>query len=510
MVTSRLVLVLGDQLSATLSALETADKERDVVVMAEVRDEASYVGHHKKKIAFIFASMRKFAQSLQDDGWQVAYGRYDDSATSRSICGELMRRHEECGAEGVIATQCGEWRLRQALEDCPLGIRILPDDRFIATREDFSDWAEGRKSLRMEYFYREMRRKTGLLMDGDAPEGGRWNFDSENRKPARGDLFMPVPMRHEPDEITEEVLDLVEAEFPENFGNLRPFWFATDGTAAKRAISKFMREALVSFGDHQDAMLTGERFLYHSVLSIYLNAGLLDPLDLCRRAEAEYREGRAPLNAVEGYIRQILGWREFVRGIYDREGPAYTSRNHLAATRDLPGFYWDAGTEMTCVREAVSQTLEDAYAHHIQRLMITGNFALLAGVEPAQVHAWYLEVYADAYEWVEAPNTIGMSQFADGGLLSSKPYASSGNYIDRMSDYCADCSYDVKLRSEDGACPFNALYWDFLVRNREKLGQNPRMGQMYRTWERMTDGSRKATLARAKDLLDRLDRGERL
>ncbi|WP_424932487.1 cryptochrome/photolyase family protein [Amaricoccus macauensis] len=510
MVAPRLVLVLGDQLSPGLSALRAADKDRDVIVMAEVRDEASYVGHHKKKIAFIFSAMRHFAQDLEADGWRVAYSRYDDPETSRSICGELMRRHSEFEANGVLATECGEWRLRQALEACPLAFDILPDDRFIASTKEFHAWAEGRKSLRMEYFYREMRRKTGILMDGEDPEGGKWNYDSENRKPAKQDLFMPSPMRHEPDAITEEVLDLVEREFPDNLGHLRPFWFATDAIAAKRAASKFMREALPSFGDYQDAMLTGERFLYHSVLSVYLNAGLLDPLDLCKRAEDAYRDGNAPLNAVEGYIRQILGWREFVRGIYDMEGPDYTSRNHLGATRDLPGFYWDAETDMTCLREAVTQTMEEAYAHHIQRLMVTGNFALIMGAEPVQVHQWYLEVYADAYEWVEAPNTLGMTQFADGGLLGSKPYASSGKYIDRMSDYCGTCAYDVKKRSEENACPFNSLYWDFLDRNREKLEGNPRMAQMYRTWDRMKDESREATRGRAAQLMQKLEQGERV
>jgi deoxyribodipyrimidine photolyase-related protein len=431
----RLVLVLGDQLTPTLSALRAADRGRDVVVMAEVADEATYVNHHVKKIAFLFSSMRKFAAELEGAGWRVAYGRLDDPDTSRSICGELMRRHEEFGADGVISTRCGEWRLRAALDACPLTIETLPDDRFLCPPEAFAAWAEGRKALRMEYFYRDMRRRTGLLMEGDGPAGGRWNFDHDNRKPARSDLFMPEPLRTEPDEVTEGVLSMVEARFPRGFGRLRPFWFATDRPGAEAAAAHFMAHALPHFGDFQDAMLEGERFLYHSILSMYLNAGLLDPLDLCRRAEAEWRAGRAPLNAVEGYIRQILGWREFVRGIYDREGPEYVRRNALGATRALPGFYWDAETEMACVRAAVTQTIEEAYAHHIQRLMVTGTFALLAGVDPFEVHEWYLGVYADAYEWVEAPNVIGMSQFADGGLLGSKPYAASGAYIDRMSDH---------------------------------------------------------------------------
>lgn len=510
MVAPRLVLVLGDQLTPTLSALRAADRARDVVVMAEVADEAGYVWHHRKKLAFLFAAMRKFAAGLEAEGWRVAYARLDDPGTPRSICGALMQAHADVGAEGVMATECGEWRLRAALEACPLSIEVLPDDRFIASRAEFAVWAKGRKQLRMEYFYREMRRKTGVLMDGSDPAGGRWNFDAENRKPAKGDLFMPAPMRHAPDDVTVEVLGMVATRFPEGFGDLEPFWFATDATAAKRAAAKYMREALPRFGDYQDAMLAGEKFLYHSVLSVYLNAGLLDPLELCRAAEVEYREGRAPVNAVEGYVRQILGWREFVRGIYDLKGPDYTASNHLGAARALPEFYWSGKTDMACMAAAIGQTREEAYAHHIQRLMVTGNFALLAGVDPREVHEWYLAVYADAYEWVEAPNTIGMSQFADGGVVGSKPYAASGSYIDRMSDHCRGCAYDVKDREGKKACPFNALYWDFLLRNEAALRGNPRMGQMYRTWERMDPARREATRARAADLLARLDAGERL
>ena len=507
----RLVLVLGDQLSPGLSALAAGDPARDVVVMAEVRDEATYVRHHAKKIAFLFAAMRNFAQELRSQGWTVAYSRYDDPETGPSIVSELLRRAEEHGAEEVLSTECGEHRLRAVLANAPIPVRVLPDDRFLCSRSDFEAWAEGRKALRMEYFYREMRRRHGILMDSDAPAGGQWNFDHDNRKPAPADPDPPAPMRHAPDATTEEVLELVERAFPDHPGALRPFWFATDRQGAQRAAAKFFREALPRFGDYQDAMVTGERFLWHSVLSMYLNAGLLEPLDLCRRAEAEWREGRAPLNAVEGYVRQILGWREFMRGIYDREGPDYVRRNHLGATRDLPAFYWDAAaTDMACVKAAVDQTLEEAYAHHIQRLMVTGTFALLAGVDPHQVHEWYLAVYADAYEWVEAPNVIGMSQFADGGLLGSKPYAASGAYIDRMSDHCAGCAYSVKVKRGAGACPFNPLYWDFMHRNRDRLAGNPRMAQMYRTWDRMKDDTKAETLDSAAAILRRLDAGERV
>jgi deoxyribodipyrimidine photolyase-related protein len=317
----------------------------------------------------------------------------------------------------------------------PLPVTLHEDDRFLASHSEFEAWAAGRKQLRMEWFYREMRRKTGLLMEGAQPAGGKWNFDHENRKPAADDLFREPPLTFEPDRTVEEVLALVEARFPDNFGTLRPFRFATDAGEAERALDHFLAHHLRDFGTYQDAMLRGDRYLNHAVISAYMNIGLLDPLEVCRRAEAEWRAGRAPLNSVEGFIRQIIGWREFVRGIYFLQGPNYTSRNALGHTRALPPLYWGAETRMTCLAHAVGQTKAEAYAHHIQRLMVTGNFALLAGIDPAEVHKWYLAVYWDAIEWVEAPNTVGMSQFADGGVVGSKPYVSSGAYIDRMSDY---------------------------------------------------------------------------
>jgi deoxyribodipyrimidine photolyase-related protein len=504
----RLVLVLGDQLSEGLAALDAADRTRDVVVMAEVRDEATYVRHHPKKIAFLFAAMRKFADTLRDAGWDVRYTRLDDPANAGSICGELLRRAEETGAQEVLATEPGEWRLIRALQHCPLKVHLLEDRRFLASHADFDRWAEGRKSLRMEYFYREMRRATGLLMEGTDPAGGQWNFDHENRKPAPDEVATEGPLGFEPDETVSEVLDLVERAFPSNFGRLRPFWFATDRAQALQALDRFVADALPRFGDYQDAMLDNHRFLYHAVISLYLNAGLLEPREVCEAAQAAWRAGHAPINAVEGFIRQILGWREYVRGIYFREGPDYVTRNVLGHARALPAFYWGAETRMRCVAKAVEQTRDEAYAHHIQRLMVTGNFALLAGVEPHQVHEWYLEVYADAYEWVEAPNVIGMSQFADGGIIASKPYVSSGAYISRMSDYCRSCAYSVTKKTGAGACPFNLLFWHFLDRHRARFEGNPRMAQMYRTWDRMDEDRRATVLAEARDFLDRMDAGE--
>ena len=506
---TRLILVLGDQLSPSMAALQAADRDEDVVVMAEVSDEATYVPHHPKKIAFIFAAMRKFAEDLRQAGWTVDYTRLNDPHNSGSITGELLRRAEQRGTSEVIATRPGEWRLVQALEDAPLKVRQLEDDRFICSEAEFRDWADGRKSLRMEYFYREMRKKTGILMEDGKPVGGKWNYDKENRKPA-SQVTYSGPMEFSPDEITEEVLDLVERHFGENFGTLRPFSFATDREGARRALTRFITHALPNFGDYQDAMLEGSATLYHAVISPYINAGLLDPLEVCHEAEAAYRSGEVPINAAEGFIRQILGWREFVRGIYMHEGPDYASRNRLNHRRDLPWFYWSGETDMNCMAHAIGQTRDSAYAHHIQRLMITGNFALIAQINPHQVHEWYLAVYADAYEWVEAPNTVGMSQFADGGVVGSKPYVSSGNYIDRMSDYCKNCAYDVKKKTGEDACPYNLLYWHFLNRHREEFENNPRMAQMYRTWDRMDEGHRATVLKDAERFLARMSRGERV
>ncbi|QGX99257.1 cryptochrome/photolyase family protein [Roseovarius faecimaris] len=504
----RLILILGDQLSETLSALCEADKDTDLIVMAEVTDETGYVPHHPKKIALVLSAMRHFAETLRGDGWQVAYTKLDDEDASRSIVGELMRRGQAHGTTEVLATTPGEWRLIEALNNAPLTVTLLPDDRFVASQSEFESWAEGRKQLRMEYFYREMRRKTGLLMDGDQPEGGKWNYDHDNRKPAKEDMLRSEPMQFTPDAITEEVLDLVEARFSDSFGELRPFWFAVTRGQALRALDHFAKHLLEGFGTYQDAMLTGDRFLHHSVLSPYINLGLLDPLEVCQRVEAEYKAGRVALNDAEGFIRQIIGWRDYVRGIYMLEGPDYPARNVLGHDRDLPWMYWGGETRMTCMREAIAQTRDEAYAHHIQRLMVTGNFALLAGIDPHAVHEWYLSVYADAYEWVEAPNTVGMSQFADGGIIASKPYVSSGNYINKMSDYCGDCAYSVTTKTGEGACPFNLLYWDFLIRHRERFENNPRMANMYRTWDRMDEDRRATVLKDAAAFLARMDAGE--
>ncbi|WP_269584418.1 cryptochrome/photolyase family protein [Roseibium sp. Sym1] len=507
-----LVLVLGDQLTPGLSSLKRADPARDRVLMVEVVEEATYVRHHKKKIAFLFSAMRHFAGELRAAGWQVDYVRLDEDGNTGSFRSEVVRAARRLTPDRIVVTEPGEWRVLEDMRGWsePLGVPvdIVTDTRFLCDLTAFRAWASGRRQLRMEHFYRDMRRRTGLLMEDGKPAGGKWNFDADNRRPAKPDLFMPTPARFEPDRTTQEVLDLVGRRFADHIGDLEPFRFAVTRAQAETAFDHFLESSLADFGTYQDAMLRGEKFLYHSVLSAYLNAGLLDPMALCRKVEAAYQEGRAPINAAEGFIRQILGWREYVRGIYWLKMPGYAGENALDATAPLPGFYWTGNTRMRCMAEAITQTVEEAYAHHIQRLMITGNFALLAGVDPHEVHEWYLAVYADAYEWVELPNTLGMSQFADGGLLGSKPYMSGGNYINKMSDYCGACAYDVRQRTGDRACPFNALYWDFLDRNAHVLRANPRLGRAYASWSRMDADQQAACRRHAAGFRERLAAGE--
>ncbi len=512
MSTKNIILVLGDQLTPTLSSLTAGSPASDVVLMVESQAAASVVPYHKKKLALVFAAMRHFADDLTQAGWTVDYVPLDAPDHSGSITSETARAVKRHRADAVLVTEPSRWQARQALDtladrlSCPL--HILDDDRFLSSHREFADWAEGRKQLRMENFYRDMRRKTGLLMDGDKPVGGKWNFDAENRKPAKGDLFMPAPKRFKPDAVTSDVLALVEDRFPNNFGDLHPFWFGVTAKQAQAAFTKFVKEALPLFGDFQDAMLTDEKYLYHSITAQYLNLGLLHPLEICRQVEIAYRDGHVPLNAAEGFIRQIIGWREYVRGIYWLHMPAYADTNYLEAQKPLPDFYWTGETDLACLRAAITQTKEDAYAHHIQRLMVTGNFAMLLGVAPKEIHKWYLAVYADAYEWVELPNTIGMSQFADGGILGSKPYAASGNYINKMSDYCSSCAYDVKKKTGPEACPFNALYWDFLVRNEKKLAKNPRISRVYRTWNKMSLSKRKEYRDSAASFMARIAKSD--
>jgi deoxyribodipyrimidine photolyase-related protein len=505
-----LIPILGDQLSPAISSLAGADPADSIILMMEVAEETTYVRHHKAKIALILSAMRHHADALRAAGWRVDYVRLDDPDNSGSFTGEIARAIKRHDPAQIIVTEPGEWRVLAAMEAWQslfgVPVEIREDTRFIASHEVFDGWAnDGRKEYRMEFFYREMRRATGLLLDKGKPVGGHWNYDAENRKPGKDAPSPPSLPRYPPDATTRDVLALVAKRFADHPGSIAHFAFAVTAADAAAQQAWFLAHALPNFGDFQDAMVTGEPWLWHSLLSSSINLGLIDPLALCHAVEAEYRAGRAPLNAAEGFIRQIIGWREFIRGIYWHAGPDYTRRNALNATRALPAAYWTGDSKLNCLKQAVGQTLDHGYAHHIQRLMVTGNFALIAGIDPHQVHEWYLAVYIDAYEWVEAPNTVGMSQFADGGMVGSKPYAAGGAYINRMSDYCRGCRYDVKQRTGPDACPLNALYWDFLIRNRDTLGKNVRLAMPYRSWDKFDVATQKEIRGSAAAFLAKLD-----
>ena len=505
---SKLRLILGDQLSPEISSLKDADKSCDIILLCEVFDEAVYVKHHQKKIAFLFSAMRHFAASLSDAGWNVDYVRLDQDGNSHSFSGEVARAVERHAPESVIATFASEWRVLTEMLDwentLPCAVELRDDDRFYCSLDEFATWADGRKQLRMEYFYRELRRKTGILMSGNDPIGGQWNYDAENRGRAPDGLEVPKHTSFVPDDITNEVLSLVEDRFDDHFGKLRPFEFAVTREQAAYVLDRFIAERLPLFGTYQDAMVEGEPFMFHAHIGLYLNCGLLSPQQAIIAAENAYHAGAAPLNATEGFIRQILGWREFVRGLYWLKMPEYAEQNALEAHRPLPAFFWTADTKMNCLKQCVSETRDHAYAHHIQRLMVLGNFALLAGLSPKEVNEWFMIVYADAYEWVELPNVSGMALYADGGVLASKPYASGGAYIERMSNYCRSCHYKVKQKNGEQACPFNYLYWDFLTRHQDRLSGNARMGMMYRTLAKMSDEKRAAILTDSQRFLSEL------
>jgi deoxyribodipyrimidine photolyase-related protein len=501
-------LVLGDQLSLDLSSLQSVDVRNDLIWMCEVWDEATYVKHHKKKIAFLFSAMRHFAKDLKDQGYPVHYTKLDDPQNAGSFRGEIERAIKAHRPDKIIVTHPGESRVLEDVrtweQTFGIPVEILDDTRFLCPLDDFKAWAKDRKTFRMEFFYRDMRRRYNILMNGENPEGGEWNYDAQNRQSAPDHLFIPKPKIFTPDMITQDVMALVANKFSDHFGDLEPFYFAVTRAQALEVLDAFIDERLESFGEYQDAMVTGEPWMYHSHLSFYLNCGLLNPLEVIQKAEQAYRQKKAPLNAVEGFIRQILGWREYVRGIYWLKMPAYAEENYLGASRNLPSFFWTAETKMNCLKQSITETKSNAYAHHIQRLMVLGNFCLLAGIDPRFVNEWYLIVYADAYEWVEMPNVSGMVLFADGGLLASKPYAASGAYIDKMSDYCKGCTYNVKEKNGAKACPFNYLYWDFLDRNRGKLGKNQRLAISYKSLDKMDDEKRKAIQADAKAFFESL------
>ncbi len=499
----QLILVLADQLSDNNPVLADADPQRDVIVMAEVAEEASYVRHNRHKIVLLFAAMRHYAERLRSRGFTVFYIEFGEGVSSlESACAQALQQFP---AVALSVCAPGEYRLWQAIADWPavLGIPVdmVEDSRFLSPLEDFRLWAQGRKQLRMEYFYRDMRKRYGILLDEGQPAGGKWNYDVDNRVGWRGQVDIPPRPDVRPDAITEVVMALVQEHFPENPGDLSAFRLAVTHADADAQFEWFCQYALGNFGTYQDALPEESPWVFHSLISMYLNCGLLEPLAICRRVEQQWRDGHCSLAAAEGFIRQVLGWREYVRGIYWLMMPEYKIRNTFGATRALPDFFWTAKTEMRCLERAITQSLDLGYAHHIQRLMVIGNFALLAGLDVAQVCDWYLAVYVDAYEWVELPNTLGMALHGDNGAMASKPYAASGKYIQKQGNHCKQCRYNPAQMTGATACPYNSLYWRFIDNHAEYLAKNPRMSLIMANWRKRPAADKTAILAWADQLL---------
>ena len=480
-----LVIVLGDQLDPDLSALDDFDAERDRVWMAENETEATHVWSHKKKLVLFFSAMRHYRDCLRERGFIVRYHalepdrRRDSGADLDAILSAAIKRERP---KRLVMTTCGDHRVAAMLETCAarheLSLQLRPDRHFYSEPEAFDDWAAQRKRLVLEDFYRRMRREHGILMSAaDKPVGGAWNFDKSNResfgKSGPGDL--PELPRFAPDDTTRTVIELVEARYPDHPGRLQRFDLPVTSEDARAALQDFIEQRLADFGPYQDALWTDVQFANHSRLSAALNLHLISPTECVDAAVDAYDAGRAPIHSVEGFVRQLLGWREFVRGVYWREMPSYIERNALHAELPVPAAFWHGQTEMACIGDAMANVLDNGYAHHIQRLMILGLLALVAGVHPKAFHEWHMAMYLDAIDWVSLPNALGMSQFGDGGLLGTKPYCASGNYINKMSNYCRNCKFDYKKASGDNACPVTTLYWDFLDRHEDEFDDNPRM-----------------------------------
>ena len=502
----KLCVVLGDQLDRHSSLFDDFDREQDCVWMAEVMEEATHVWSAKQRIAVFLSAMRHFAEDMQQQGLPVEYLQLE-SHVHTTLAEALAAAIETHRPEQVCVVLPGDYRVLQALQDCceqqAVPLEVLDDRHFISTLDQFEEWAEDRKQFRMEFWYRYQRKRNKVLMEEDGkPLGGRWNYDSENRKTfgKHGPGLLPEPLQLQTDAITDEVIALVEKVYAEHPGSLERFNWPVTPQQAEDVLQHFLEAVLPYFGDYQDAMWTDQPYLYHSLLSSSLNLKLLEPFKVVRAVEQCYHDSKAPLAAVEGYIRQLLGWREYIRGLYWRYMPQWLEWNALEAGQELPAFYWHGDTGMHCMAQAIGQTMETGYAHHIHRLMVTGLFSLMYGVKPEAIHSWYLAVYVDAVEWVELPNTVGMSQYADDGMLGSKPYIASGKYIQRMSNYCKDCRYDPAQASGDDACPFTTLYWDFMQQHYDKFKAHPRMTMMYRNLERLDADKLTAIQQRATEI----------
>lgn len=477
------IWILGDQLDLAQTALQTRWTERNQtpVLLIESRGYGRSRRYHGQKLVLVWSAMRHFAEELRQQGWPVTYAQAEDFQTP------LLSWRSHHGLTEIWVMQPSDRPFQALIEqlELPCTIRSVPNNHFLWSREDFATWAKGYKQLRLESFYRASRKRWGILMEGDQPSGGQWNLDAENRKPPKTGLNPPAPLAIAPDAITQQVIDDIHTWAIPYFGHLEGFCWGVTRADALRVLEHFVRERLPSFGPYQDAMVTGQDTMWHGLLSPYLNLSLLRPLEVIQVIEQAYHRGNLPLASVEGFIRQVLGWREYMHGLYHYlsqggaghrpDQPDYSQLNEFGHQQLLPDFFWTGDTDLNCLRQVIQQLQRTGYAHHIQRLMILSNFALISGLNPQAVERWFHAVFIDAYDWVMQPNVIGMGLFADGGKLASKPYAASANYINRMSDYCDRCVYNPKERIGPKACPFNYFYWDFLARHRDSLKSQGRM-----------------------------------
>ncbi len=507
-----LAIILGDQLDLAYPGAIGLDPDRDVIVMVEVAEASRSPASSIIRTATFLSAMRHHAALLREAGWRVEYVQLGDAENTQTFDGEFRRAIERLRPNTAVSIEPGSFAVSRALQSAcgAAGIELetITDPHFLCSASEFAEWASGRKSLTMEYFYRSMRKRLGVLMDGADPAGGAWNFDKENRKTFKTAPSPPPVPEFPPDDITLGVLADIKQHLPDLPGRSGRWIWPVTRAQALESLHDFVDHRLAFFGDYQDAMWTGEMTLYHSIISVPLNLKLLDPRELVAAAVEAYESGRAPINAVEGFVRQIIGWREFIRGVYFFEGPDYEQRNGLGQHGSLPDFYWTGETDMRCMRESIEDVLDLGYAHHISRLMVTGNFAMIAGIHPGAVNDWYLGMYADGVEWVTTPNTIGMAMHADGGVVGTKPYAASGKYIQRMSNYCKHCPHDVKRRSGEGACPFNVFYWDFLLRNESRFRANTRMTMMLKNLDRITDEEKVEITVSARSLREQMGIGD--
>jgi deoxyribodipyrimidine photolyase-related protein len=510
-----LVFLLRDQLDRSATVLDDLDPAQDAVAMTEADTNRGRYTEHVQQLVLGLSAMRHVRNDLRERGLTVHYQTADADAVAEDAADFLRQQVADHQPERVAITEPGRLGLLDDLQavcdaaGVPLDVHA--DNHFLVTHDTFEQWADGRKELTMEYFYREQRRAYDVLLteDGD-PVGGDWNFDDDNRESfgADGPGMTPDPITFDPDAVTQDAIETVRAAFPDAPGSLDSFGWPVTPEQARASLDDFIEHRLPMFGTYQDAMWTGRPFLYHSRLSAALNLKLLDPRTVIEAAEQAYHDGHAPINAVEGFIRQVLGWREFVRGVYFLHGGAYVEKNALDATADIPDFYWTGDTQMRCLSECAGQVAEHAYTHHIPRLMVLGLFGLLYGVDPQQMNAWHEAMYVDAWEWVSAPNMIGMALYADGGIVGSKPYTASGKYIGRMSNYCQHCVYDKGSATGEDACPFTTLYWNFLDRHQDALSGNRRMNFQLANVRRKSDAELDAIADRVDDVRDLVERGE--